>query len=386
MAEPLKLDGNLWGTLPPDILERVLASLPVRALCMFRSVSKGWNLLPSSPSFRYLRAQMHDKEPSILVLNGYKHCGVFDEGGNKWYGIDLLFLRPAFHILGCKRYRVEAADGGLLCVWSASANDKIKALVVCNPIARTWAYLPPMVMHISQPISVDMVVDANTFTFKLFVLGFQNHTATHPMFQIYDSCLKSWKLHSYPARPSHPIRPVSGALYNGIFYSLFYDIEDRNHVLMAHNVAEDTWMNVDIQLPRRLVTGQLLLADSRLFLVSPCKEVGGQATRYVLNLHISEIKFSTRECSRVMELPTSMFKFLFGNSHRVSLDSWITVGLRDSIIFVSHLGNAAVKGLSTDSDVWKPLLSYHFDKKGGRMLGSSFTPDPCVPVPERVQS
>jgi len=66
-----------------------------------------------------------------------------------------------------------------------------------------------------------------TGAFRIFVLGFEDHTATEPLFQIYGSSLDNWHLCSYPSSLHVPIQPStfrSAVLYNGAFHDLFYDI------------------------------------------------------------------------------------------------------------------------------------------------------------------
>lgn len=375
--EMAEFDSILWSSLPPDIWERVLAFLPERALCKFRTVCKKWRSLPANSSFRDLRAGLHPKESTILVSNGNKVVALYDRAENKWSVIDVLTLRAAFSAIGVKNYKIEAAEGSLLAVWSASKNEKVKAVVICNPIAKTWRHLPPMVIHMVIRTVVHMVVDSKTSALRIFVLGFESHTATEPLFQIYDSLLDSWRLCSYPSSIFQSSRPLSGLLYNGTFHALFYDIVAQNHILMAYKMAEDVWTDVRVHFPRFFVTGQLLVANSQLYLVTPCKESGGQPARYVLNLDISEIRIPASECTRVAELPMSVFNLLFGSSHRVSLDSWVTMVFDQSICFVSYLGHGVVHDQVADQ--WQPMTPYSIGK-GGQLFGSSFTIDVCMPV------
>lgn len=370
-------DTLLWSALPPDIWERVLGCLPERSLCRFRTVCKAWRSLTTNSSFRALRGGLHQKESTILVSNGHKVVAMYDRDESRWTVIELSVLRAAFSAIGVKNYKIEAAEGSLLVVWAASKNEKVKAVVLCNPVAKTWRYLPPMVIHMAIRTVVYMVLDGETSALRIFVLGFESHTSTEPLFQIYDSVLDSWRLCTYPSRIFESSRPLSSLLYNGTFYALFYDIVAQSHVLMAYKMAEDMWTDVGVHFPRFFVTGQLLMAKSRLYLVTPCKETGGQPSRYVLNLDVSEIRIAAGECTRVTELPLQVFHLLFGSSHRVSLDSWVTMVFDQSICFVSYLGHAVV--YDEVADQWQPMAPYGISK-GGQLFGSSFTIDVCMPV------
>lgn len=119
-------DSSLWSSLPPDILEKVLACLPERALCRFRTVCKKWRSLPANSSFRDLRAGMHPKESTILVSNGNKAVAIYDRSESRWSVIDVSVLRTAFSLIGVKNFKIEAAQGSLLAAWSASKNEKMK--------------------------------------------------------------------------------------------------------------------------------------------------------------------------------------------------------------------------------------------------------------------
>lgn len=234
-----------------------------------------------------------------------------------------------------------------------------------------------MVIHMVIRTVVHMEVDSKSSALRIFVLGFESHTASEPLFQIYDSLLDCWRLCSYPPGIFQSSRPLSGLLYNGTFHALFYDIVAQNHLLMAYTMAEDVWTDVRVHFPRFFVTGHLLVANSRLYLVTPCKEAGGQPARYVLNLDIAEIRIPSNECVRVGELPTLVFNLLFGSSHRVSLDSWVSMVLDQSICFVSYLGHGVVHDDVVDQ--WLPLTPCSISK-GGHLFGSSFVVDVCMPV------
>lgn len=373
----MDFDSILWSSLPPDIWERVLSYLPERALCKFRTVCKKWHSLPTFRSFRDLRAELHPKQPTIIVAHCYRFGAVYDREQNDWSVIDFSFLRAAFAAVGVRYYKIQAAEGSLLAVWSASSSEKKKAVVICNPVAKTWRYLPPMAIHTDIRMVVHMAVDKKTSGLRIFVFGFENRTTSEPLFQIYDSLSNSWSLYSYPSRILQSSRPLSGVLHNETFYALFYDIVAQNHILMSFNVAEELWTDVRVHFPRFFVTGQLLVANSRLYLVTPCKEIGGHPTRFVLNLDISEICIPASKCSRVTELPSSVFSLLFGSSHRVCLSSWVTMVFDNSICFVSNLGQTIVH--NEVADLWHPLTPCSIPTVG-LLFGSSFTLDVCMPV------
>lgn len=372
-------DSLLWSTLPPDLWERILACLPERALCKFRTVCKKWRSLPASSGFRDLRLALHPQESTILVSNGNKVVAIYDLAESKWAVIDVLVLRVAFSFIGVKNYKIEAARGSLLAVWSASKNEKVKAVVICNPIAKTWRHLPPMVIHMGIRTVVHMEVNMKTGAFRIFVLGFEDHTATEPLFQIYDSLLDNWRLCSYPSSMFQSSRPLSGLLYNGAFHALFYDILAQNHILMAYKMTEDVWIDLHVHFPWFFVTGELLTANTQLYLVTPCKEAGGLPARYVLNIDISEIRIPTGECTRVAQLPMPVFNLLFGSSHRVSLDSWVTMVFDQTICFISHLGLGVVNCIDVITSQWLPMTPCSIGK-GGQLFGSPFVMDVCMPL------
>lgn len=61
--------------LPPEILERVLAPLPVPVLCRLRSVCKAWNELICKPSFHNLHDLNEKRE--LLVSDAVRALRVW---------------------------------------------------------------------------------------------------------------------------------------------------------------------------------------------------------------------------------------------------------------------------------------------------------------------
>jgi hypothetical protein len=87
-AGAMELDPALWSGLPFELVERVLAALPVPDACRYRTVSKRWDGLIKSPKFGALSAQSAAKrDASFLAMR----CGLgpAETAREAWCFLDL---------------------------------------------------------------------------------------------------------------------------------------------------------------------------------------------------------------------------------------------------------------------------------------------------------
>lgn len=128
-----QLDGELWGSLPEDLQDRILAWLPFPAFARACTVCKRWNSVMYSHSFLEMYRRVPSPEPCFLMFEAKDRsmCSVYNPSSNRWHRIPFTF----FH------YETKfpcAAAGGLLCFCGVSAYP---SLSVCNPLTRR--YHPP---------------------------------------------------------------------------------------------------------------------------------------------------------------------------------------------------------------------------------------------------
>jgi hypothetical protein len=101
------LEAEVWKNLPVDLLERVLASLPLLTLLEFRTVCKAWASLPSSPRFRRLCAQVANHAYTYLFVfkevawSSNSNPSALDSASGVWYSLNPSFFLPQLKSSSC---------------------------------------------------------------------------------------------------------------------------------------------------------------------------------------------------------------------------------------------------------------------------------------------
>eukprot|EP01018_Ginkgo_biloba_P004916 Gb_24549 [translate_table: standard] len=132
-GEDIIIDEVQWNELHEDILERVLARLPVSSFFHFRSVCKGWSSLIHSPSFLKACSEVPSRAPWFYMVDSKgDDCTVYDTDVNKWHHIQ----RPC-DLNENGKFKPVASAGGLVCFRSS-----LGYFTVCNPLTACFRELP----------------------------------------------------------------------------------------------------------------------------------------------------------------------------------------------------------------------------------------------------
>lgn len=175
------MDPGLWDTLPDEIIDRILAFLPLPCFFRLQVVCKRWNSLRFSPGFLDVYSEVVTPRPWLLlfakgkersdvprVANLHK-LGVaynfllkrvsflYNTESRKWYNLALPCLPPQASIL--------AASGGLLC-----CEGGMGYFLVCNPVTNTWRPLPPSFLD-RNTIQFAMVTEQSTKSYMVIAVG-----------------------------------------------------------------------------------------------------------------------------------------------------------------------------------------------------------------------
>lgn len=284
---------DIWSSLPDDILDRIVARLPLPSLIRMQSVCKKWKLkLRTASFFRQCEAERETPSPEwFLTFEQQKAgtvCSAYDNHLSKWHSVTLGFL--PFELTA--KSPLAAADG-LLCLgvgWSnASAGNRGPAmptkLVVCNPLSRFWrdVSLPPQLEVAVSLISVaGLVVDRVGGSYKLIVVGEagrEDRDCKHLVAFIFDSVSQKWNsyeleldpLDSFSFLVSH-FRTLVGHLTRAVLCSavcerVLYCLTARPYQLHAFNVVTEDWTRLKIALPAEISGPSLVARPGRLFLV-----------------------------------------------------------------------------------------------------------------------
>lgn len=209
------LEPNPWQNLDHEIVEKVLAKLPLSSLLQYRRVCKRWKESISSPK---VARHYHDLKTTIFYCNpGY----VFTFRGRRIWGPCLIirnnrsgdWIRESLPFARRhETYHLVAAGGGLL---GFCKGNKAEYIVVYNPLSKHWRALAlpspllprlPLGAYWCSPlrhILFGFMVNSDTGDYNLLVTGF--HDEGPKITYIYDSSTKIW-LQSNARFPSLPKR------------------------------------------------------------------------------------------------------------------------------------------------------------------------------------
>ncbi|KAL3676658.1 hypothetical protein R1sor_026606 [Riccia sorocarpa] len=196
--EPSHLRSSLWEDLPSDVLEIILAKLPISALLNFSRVCKRWECYIKSAEFARRCSSVQPVLfyhypgeyglPSGKTVNPY--LAIPSTKSNTWEKHTLDFASEEIYLV--------AADHGLVCF---KTDEKRGILFIYNPVTRQFKKL--MVPGKSRALPrkfdpkmlVGLIVDQETGNYKLVVgfvernvAGDEEPRGTH----VYDSLYSMW--------------------------------------------------------------------------------------------------------------------------------------------------------------------------------------------------
>ncbi|KAL9256988.1 F-box only protein 6-like protein [Drosera capensis] len=174
------LKQEIWKDFPEDLLEVVIARLPIATFFHFRSVCQKWNSLLSSPSFSHHCARVPQTQPWFYTITheNLATASMYDPSMMKWRHPAIPPPPPKVVIL-----LPVASAGGLICFLDIGHTY----FYVCNPLTRTWKELPARSVEVWSRVAVGMLWDRNPSKgYKILWVG---HNGEH---EIYNSVQNSW--------------------------------------------------------------------------------------------------------------------------------------------------------------------------------------------------
>lgn len=170
------MDEIQWNKLHEDILERVLARVPVSSFFQFRSVCKGWSSLIYSPSFQKACSEVPRGPWFYMVDSKADESFVYDTEVSKWHHIKYP-CELSEHV----RHKPVAAAGGLVCFRSS-----LGYFTVCNPLTACCRKLP--LIETTETVHAIAMV-SHQMSYKVIVIY-----GEIPSFvvKVYDSFKQCW--------------------------------------------------------------------------------------------------------------------------------------------------------------------------------------------------
>lgn len=263
-----------WADLPDDLIDRVIAWLPLPSFFTFRIVCKRWNHLIHSPSFYHLCSHVPSPEPWFVASSNenYKASSAYDPVSNKWYEVKFPGANDCGNNCnGDLGHPIAAAEG---LVGSCSFQDGSEYLCVCNPMTKA-STKPVQIPVSSDNFLAGMLVDKRSKAYQIVIAECSAHTRTNLDLSdssssegssdkelkeaeryevrvvLYDSREPwLWKQGSKISIEGH--LDSGCAMCNNIFYCVTHGAYKPNG-LIAYDIKHDEWNQVVVAMPRLLL-------------------------------------------------------------------------------------------------------------------------------------
>ncbi|XP_073386382.1 F-box/kelch-repeat protein At5g15710 isoform X1 [Physcomitrium patens] len=184
---------NIWSRLPEEVMDLVLAWLPLSAFFRMRCVCKKWNHIISSPNFLNTYSRVPFRTAfflHLIKLNGVLTAACHDPTNNRWQRLPLDSIPVNAYIHG--------GAGGLFCCQRVV--NSFLVLSVCNPLTKKWRDLPPMPNLNASTCFVKMIANPRNNTYKIVRVGqlqplptVRNNGARIELCtEVYESATDSW--------------------------------------------------------------------------------------------------------------------------------------------------------------------------------------------------
>eukprot|EP01018_Ginkgo_biloba_P028649 Gb_34634 [translate_table: standard] len=354
-----KIDGALWSLLPEDLMDRILACLPLSNLLQLRCVCKRWNSLILSKKFQRSQREISASRPSFLLCTMGRTACSYDPWMNKWHSI----VRPA--MAGTS---VVAVGGSLLCMGNQVSECKI--LSICNPITKSVKQLPQM-LQVSLIHKVSMIADRWNYSYKIMVSGENGlptkNPYTYELFtEVFDSTTNSWRM------CGSPLSDIMFGTDPGVWCSgRFYCITELPYGIVVFDLRTEYWNDVPVLMPAFLKSPSLAECSGRLLMVGRVADKCRGGGIIIWELH-------HREWVEIRRMPEDLHTEFMASLAFYS--PFVCSGVGNEIYITTHLNpNIVVYDLCNHTWRWLPADPLFPNKRDSHLLGFCFQPslDAC---------
>ncbi|XP_021808016.1 F-box/kelch-repeat protein At3g61590 isoform X1 [Prunus avium] len=256
--------------LPDDLLERILAYLPVASIFRARCVCKRWYEIVSSKRFLWNFSRVLSQKPWYFMFTssneptGYAYDPIL----RKWYGIELPCIETSNWFI--------ASSCGLVCFMD---NDSRTELFVCNPITKTRMKLQdPPGLRFSDYSALAVSVNRKSHGYTISIV--RSKQVTGNFFQwdvsvhIYDSETMMWVTSLTEVLTGWRGGDES-VICDGVLYFLIYSTgggaPENRHGLITYNLSscspDGLLIRSFIPVPCPLTCGRLMNLKEKLVMV-----------------------------------------------------------------------------------------------------------------------
>lgn len=363
--------------LPDDLLERILACLPIASIFRAGCVCKRWHEIVNSKRFLWNFSQIPPQKPWYFMFTssdepiGY----VYDSILRKWYNFEL----PCIETSNC----FIASSCGLVCFMD---NDSRSQLCVCNPITKCYKKLeePPGLKfsdYSALAISVERKPRRHTVTYSVTIVKskqvpgnfFQWDLSIH----IYDSETMMWVTPLTETLEGWRAGDES-VICDGVLYFLIYSTGGgppyNRHGLVTYNLTSrlthGLLMRSFIPVPCSLTCGRLMNLKERLIMVGGI----GKPDRPDIIKGIGIWALNGKGWQEIARMPHKYFQG-FGEFDDVFASSG-----SDDLLYIQSYGAPALLVFDVNQKQWRWSLKCPVSKRFPLQLFTGFCFEPRLEV------
>ncbi|XP_052194821.1 F-box/kelch-repeat protein At3g61590-like [Diospyros lotus] len=331
--------------LPDDLLERILAFLPIASIFRAGCVCKRWHDIVGSRRFLWNFSHVVPQKPWYFMFTdsnepvGYAYDPIL----RKWYSIELPCIEASSWSI--------ASSGGLVCFMD---EDSRSELYVCNPVTRCWKRVeePPGVKF-SDYIALAISVNRMSHNYSVSVVKskqvsgifFQWDVSIH----IYDSETMMWVT---------PLTEVltgwrggdESVICDGVLYFLIFSTggsTENRHGLIAYNLSNRSSRGLltksSIPVPCSLTCGRLMNLREKLVMVGGI----GKHDRPDIIKGIGIWVLHGKEWQEISRMPHKFFQG-FGE-----LDDVFASSGTDDLVYIQSYGAPALLLFDMSQKQWR---------------------------------
>ncbi|GLT46607.1 hypothetical protein SLA2020_203510 [Shorea laevis] len=357
--------------LPDDLLERILAYLPIASIFRAGSVCKRWHEIVSSRRFLWNFSHVLSQKPWYFMFTssdepvGYAYDPIL----RKWYSIDLPCIQtPSWFI---------SSSCGLVCFMD---NDSRSELYICNPITRLCKKieeLPGLRFSDYSALAISVNRTLRNYTISIVkskqVPGnfFQWDLSIH----IYESETMMWMTSLTEVltgwRGGDESVVCGGVLYF-LIYSTGVGTSENRHGLITYNLTSCSapLIRSFIPVPGPLTCGRLMNIREKLVMVGGI----GKQDRPDIIKGIGIWELNGRDWHEVAKMPHKYFQG-FGEFDDVFASSGT-----DDLIYIQSYGAPALLVFDMKLKQWKWSQRCPVSKKFPLQLFTGFCFEPRLEI------
>ncbi|KAJ1429544.1 Galactose oxidase/kelch, beta-propeller [Sesbania bispinosa] len=359
--------------LPDELLERILAYLPIASIFRAGCVCKRWYEIVTSDRFLWNLSHLLPQKPwYFMFTNSDEPTGyAYDPILRKWYGIELPFIETSNWFI--------ASSYGLVCFMD---NDSRNKLYMCNPITKSCRKLEdPPGLKFSDYSALAISVNRESHSYTVAIVKskqvpenfFQWDISIH----IYNSEKETWMT---------PLTEVlmgwrggdESVICNGVLYFLVYSTgggpPESRHALIAYNISnrssQASLRRSFIPVPCSLTCGRLMNLKEKLVMVGGI----GKPDRPDIIKGIGIWVLKDRKWEEIVRMPHKYFQG-FGEFD----DVFASCGT-DDLIYIQSYGSPSLLTFDMNIKHWKWSQKCPVTKRFPLQLFTGFCFEPRLEI------